>query len=200
MKYVIINNEGEIMKLKLIYILGILLVLFVGCAKPPLAEMENAREQVFRAENDPDAVMFAGSTLERARSSLRRMQEESDNKNYEAAKVHATEAIASAERAIAEGRLGASRAREEAAALLSNLRPEIEETERNVNGARYSNLDLDYNDLERGISNAHDSADRAEASQANGRYQDAMSIARDVRSDLNGINDKVANAATLRKK
>jgi len=188
------------MKFKSIYIFCILLALLIGCDKPPVEEMDNAREAVFRAENDPNAVLYAGPALVRARTSLQRMQEEADNKRYDAARTHAEEAIAMAERAILDGRLGASRIGDDSAAFVSNLRPEIEETERNVNGARYSQLALDYNALDKEIINAHESADRAEASQANGRYQEAMDIARGVRADLSSINSRVAGAATSRKK
>jgi predicted S18 family serine protease len=188
------------MKIKTILVFCMLIILVMGCAKPPLTEMQDAREAVFRAENDQNAVLFAGSVLERARASLQRMQDEADNKRYDAAKSHAAEAISMAERAIADGRTGALRAGDESASLISNLRPEIEETERNVNGARYSLLNLDYDLLEREIINAHEAADKAEASQAEGRYQDALQIARELREDLSNINNRVAGAAITGKK
>ena len=190
------------MKAKSIHIFCILLVLVLvlGCEKPPTEEMDNAREAVFRAENDVNAPVYATNTLNRARAALQLMQDEADNKRYDSAKNNAAEAILLAERAINEGKLGADRAKDEAASLVSGLRPEIVETERNVNGARYSLLDLDYNSLERDIINAHEAADRAESSEAEGRYQSAIDIARNVRSDLSAINGKVAGAATTRKK
>ena len=182
------------------YIFCIFVVLVLGCARPPIAEMENAREVVFRAENDNNASQYAAGTLARARDALQRMQTEADNKRYDAAKTNAAEAISLAERAINEGRLGAERARENSDNLVTELRSDIEETERNVNGARYSLMDLDYDTLDREIVNAHDQADRAEVSQTNGRYQEAADIARDVRSNLVNINNRVANAAVIRKK
>jgi hypothetical protein len=105
-----------------------------------------------------------------------------------------------AERAILDGRAAASRVENETEAFISNLRPEIEETERNVNGARYSLLDLDYDSLEREIINAHEAADRAETSQAEGRFQDALEIARELREDLSNINNRVARAVVTGKK
>jgi len=188
------------MKMKLIYTFCILAALVIGCASPPLTEMENAREAVFRAENDANAVQYAGGTLARARDSLRRMQDEADSKRYDAAKTHAAEAIAAAEKAIADGRAAAQRAGGESDALIASLRAEIQETERNLNGARYSQLVLDYNALDRAIVDAHSTTDQAEIDQAAGRYQQAMDRARIVRSDLTEINEKIANAATTRKK
>jgi hypothetical protein len=192
-------KKGAFMKLKYILFACVLLTLVLGCARPPIAEMDNARNVVFMAENDPDAVLYGSSSLTRARASLRRMQENADSKRYDAAKVSAAEAIAAAERAIADGRAGAVRAREEAAALLSSLNSEIEETSRNVNGARYSNLDLDYDDLDRGIRNAYNAVDQAEIDQAEGRYQDALDRARGIRSDLSDINQRIADAVTRNK-
>jgi len=188
------------MKAKLIYILFIVLILAVGCAKPPLEEMERAREAVFRAENDANASLYAGSTLARARDAIRRMDEEAGSRRFEAASTLAAEAIAAAERALIEGRTAADITRTESASAISTLRSEIEETTRNVNGARYSQMVLDYNALDRAILNAHNDTDRAESAQAAGRYQDAIDAARSVRTDLAYINQIVANAAVAGKK
>ncbi|MCL2759196.1 MAG: DUF4398 domain-containing protein [Treponema sp.] len=188
------------MKVKLIYIFCVVSILVLGCAKPPLAEMESAREAVFKAENDANAVQYAPGTLARARDALRRMQSEADSKNYDAARTNAAEAILAAEKAINDGRFAAQRAGSESDTLIASLREEIDETTRNVAGARYSQLALDYNALERSIVSAHETTDRAEVDQLSGRYQDALDKARIVRADLSDINQKVANAVTTRKK
>ncbi|MCL2440679.1 MAG: DUF4398 domain-containing protein [Treponema sp.] len=188
------------MKIKLFYILVIVSILLIGCEQPPLTEMENAREAVFRAENDSNAVEYAGGTLARARDSLRRMQEEADNKRYDAARTYASDAISTADRAIAEGRIAAQRVGGESDSLISTLRDEIEETFRNVNGARYSQLNLDYDSLDRTIMDAYNTADQAEADQAAGRHQQALDRARVVRSDLSDVNQSIAAAASARKK
>ncbi|MCL2273263.1 MAG: DUF4398 domain-containing protein [Treponema sp.] len=181
-------------------LLIILLVLAVGCVKPPTEEMENARDAVFRAQNDPAANEYAMNTLVRARIAIQRMDEEAANKNFDMAKTHAAEAIALAQRAINEGKQGAGRSETSTSSAVINLRPEIEETQRNINGARYSNLKLDYDALDRDMIKAHNDADRAEASQADGRVQEAQDIAREVRANLAAINQKVAGAASSRKK
>jgi len=188
------------MKLKSIYILIAVAVLVLGCAKPPLEEMDKAREAVFKAENDSDAVQYAQGTLARARDALKRMQMDADSKNYDGARTNAAEAISAAEKAINDGREGARRAGAEANSLISGLRLEIEETTRNVASARYSNLALDYNALDRAIVSAHNTTDQAEVDQLMGKTQDALEKARIVRADLSDINQKVANAATTRKK
>ena len=190
------------MKIQPLYILlaVFIAVLAFGCAQPPLAEMDSAREAVFRAENDADAANYAASTLSRARMALTNMQMEADSKRYDAARTHAAEAIASAEKAMADGKAAAQRAGQESASVISGLKTEIEETSRNVNGARYSLLDLDYDALDNSIINAYNTADSAEADQASGKYQDALDKARTVRTDLAIINQKVAGAAPVKKK
>jgi flagellar biosynthesis/type III secretory pathway protein FliH len=188
------------MKLKLIYIFCIVLVLFAGCAKPPVEEMDRAREAVFKAGNDPNAVQYAAGTLARARDAIKRMEMEADSKNYDNARTSAAEAIAAAEKAINDGRVSAQRAGEEANSLISGLRTEIEETTKNVAAARYSQLVLDYDAIDRSIVDAHNMTDQAEVDQAAGRNQSALDKARTVRSNLNDINQKVAGATTGRKK
>lgn len=187
------------MKLSFIPFICIFLFVCLGCAKPPVAEMTSAREAVFRAENDAGAVAFGGAFLARARDELRLMEAAADSKQYDTAKAHAAEAIIAAERAIADGRTAAVRAREESAALLADLRPEIDETARNVAGARNSNMQLDYIALERDINRAYERADSAQADHSAGRYQDALEKSRSIRADLFDINQKVANAVTRRK-
>jgi vacuolar-type H+-ATPase subunit D/Vma8 len=187
------------MKLKYIFCICAVLLLIMACAKPPEAEMQSAREAVYRAENDPDAVQYGYSSLARARSALSSMQAEADSKRYDAAKTHAAEAIAAAEKAIADGKSGAANVKNEAASVIAGLKGEIEETSRNVNGARYSLLDLDYDALDRSIVNAYNTSDQAEVDYASSRYQDAINKAMDVRSNLSNINNMVANAVVRKK-
>lgn len=184
------------MKVKLIYIFCVVLVLVLGCAKPPLAEMESAREAVFRAEADPDAVLYAGGSISRAKDSLKRMQAEADSKRYDAAKTHAADAITAAEKAIADGKAAAVRAKSESEALVGGLRPAIEEAERNLNGARYSNLRLNYNELSRDLDTASDTVDQAETDFLEGKYQDAINKGRTARSIIGDVNEKISLAST----
>jgi len=191
------------MNFKPVFIICVFLALVMsGCEKPPLAEMENARERVFQAENDANASLYAASTLERAKNALSRMQDEADNKRYDAAKTYAAEAISLADRAILDGRLGASRVSEEASdtSLVPELRKDIEDTERNINGARYNQMVLDYDALDKEIVNIHNTTDQIEVDQAMGRHQQAMDKAGAVRTELAEINQKVAGAVTARKK
>ena len=188
------------MKVKHFFFLFIVLFFILGCAHPPEEEMQNAREAVFRAENDTNAALYASGTLSRARDTLNRMEAEADAKRYDAASTLAAEAISLAERAIAEGSTGADRARLEAASAVENLKPEIEETSININSARYSLMDLDYNALDRSIVNAYNTADQAEIDFTSGRYQDALDKARNIRMDLAAINQMVANASVMGKK
>jgi vacuolar-type H+-ATPase subunit D/Vma8 len=188
------------MKLRIFLISFIILSLVIGCAKPPTEEMDSAKEAVFKAQNDANAVQYASGTLTRAQNSLRLMQSEADAKRYDAARTHAAEAIAAAERAITEGKAAAERVALESSALISSLRSEIDDTARNIATARYANLDLDYAALDRRIAADHDKTDQAVADQAAGRYQAALDTAREVRSDLFDINQIVTSAVPARKK
>jgi len=188
------------MKIINLFFIFILIFLAAGCAKPPIAEMDNAREAVFRAENDADAVQYGSSSLARARDALRRMQSEADSKRYDAARVNAAEAIAAAEKAIADGKSGAVKVKSDAVSMVSGLKQEIDDTNRNVSAARYSLLDLDYDTLDNSIRYAYSGYDQAQAAQDEGRYQDAVNKAMEVRSNLASINNMVAGAVPARKK
>jgi vacuolar-type H+-ATPase subunit I/STV1 len=174
------------------------LSLIIGaCAKPPTEEMNNAAAAVTRAENDTDAVTYAGSTLSRARDALSRMQTEAESKRYDAAKTSAAEAIAAADKAIADGRSGAVRAQEEAASLVEGLTPAIAETEQAIRSARAKgNVQLDFNSVNQDFAAARLTADQAAVSLAGNNYQDALDKGRSARAGLSDINARVSSAAT----
>jgi len=187
------------MKLKNIFILCGLLIITAGCAKPPLVEKQRAEEAVLKAGENDNAREYAKDVLDRAKRAIDNMNNAYNSKRYEAAKNYADEAVTLAKEAVDEGNKRAAKAKEDAASLLSGLRPEIEETSRNVNEARYSLKNLDYDALDEGIKNANNVTDQAEVDQARGRYNDAIEKGKRVRSNLADINSQVANAV-IRKK
>ncbi|MDR2477478.1 MAG: DUF4398 domain-containing protein [Treponema sp.] len=186
------------MKLKYCIFAALILSIIVivgGCAKPPTEEMKNATEAVTRAENDADAAAYAGNSLARARDALGRMQAEAESKRYDAAKTYAAEAIAAADKAIADGRAGAVRAREEAAALVAELKPAIAETEQGINAAQSASLPLDFDAIGQDFNAARSNADQAEIALSGNRYQAALDRGRSARAGLSDINQKLTGAA-----
>ena len=180
------------------FVLSFLMIfmLLAACATPPTEEMNSAHEAVARAENNADAVRFAGNILTRARDALTSMQNEADAKRYEAAKNLAAEAIVLADRAIEEGMMGAIRAREEAAALINGLAGPLEETNNALETAgQDASLDLDYTALSSEMDSARRSYDDARRNLQNNNFQDAIAGGHHVRSTLTGINAAITNAA-----
>jgi hypothetical protein len=169
-------------------------LLVAACAKPPQAEMDNAIDAVTRAENDADAVLYGGNSLIRARDALKRMQAEANSKRYDAAKICAAEAVAAADRAVADGRAGAIRAREEAASLVSGLRPAIAETEQGIKAAKTLGLDMDFASLDRDFDAVHLNADQAEIALSGNNYRDALDKGSKARTGLSDINQRLSEA------
>ena len=185
---------------KSIIILPFMLVVFglimAGCAKPPVEEMNKAQDAVLRAENDADAVTYAGNTLIRAREALVKMQGEADAKRYEAAKNFAAEAVSNAEKAIADGKAGAMRARDEATNLISSLSGPLAETANAIEAAKQvKNIKLDFNELSSDMDTARRGYDEARQSLISNNYRDASAKSQTVRTLLAGINAKITNAA-----
>jgi hypothetical protein len=180
----------------------ILSLLSISCAKPPTDEMNDAIEAVTRAENDSNAVTYAANSIARAKDALARMNTEAASKRYDAAKSYAADAIAAAERAISEGRAGAERARNEAAAVISQLEPMIAETEQGINAARAAGLPIDFDSLDNDFNTARRHANQAQIALTNSRYQDAIDQGRTARMELNSINQQlsIATLAISRKK
>ena len=171
--------------------------LILGCTTPPTEEMNKAIEAVTRAGNDADAVLYGAGSLARARDALTKMQAEANSKRYNAAKTLAGEAIAAADKAIADGQTGAARASEEAASLLADLKPMIAETGQSINSARSKGLVLDYIELGQEFDAARLNTDQAEIALAGKQYQDALEKGRNARAGLSDINNKLAAAAFI---
>jgi hypothetical protein len=175
-----------------------LAMLWTGCEKPPVAEMEAAESAVIRAENDSDAINYAGTSLTRAREALSRMREEAASKRYDAAKNYAAEAIGAANKAISDGRAASVRAREEAAALLATVKGTLEETGQTIDNAKtVKNIDLDFNAVDQDFDTARQTTDQAEVSLAGNKYQDSMEKSRAARGILGDISARIAGATVV---
>ena len=172
----------------------VLTALAVSCAKPPVEEMNNATEAVTRAENDSNAVTYAGGSITRAKDALARMNSEAASKRYDSARSYAAEAIAAAERAINDGRAGAERARSDAANFIADLKPHLAETEQGVNAARAAKLPLDFDSVDNDLNDARNNIAQAETAYAGNRYGDALDRGRAARISLNSINQRLSTA------
>jgi NADH dehydrogenase/NADH:ubiquinone oxidoreductase subunit G len=168
-------------------------ILLAACAKPPAEEMNKAIDAVTRAENDADAVTYAGNTLLRAQDALTRMREEAGSKRYDSARSLAAEAVAAAEKAISDGKSAAARAREDAAALLNGLNTTAAETESALTNARQQHI-IEADALAGELLSAKDTIDDARRSFSAGNYPDASSKGRTARSDLENIKARIAEA------
>ena len=130
-----------------------------------------------------------------ARDALTRMQSEADSKRYDAAKTYAAEAVSNAEKAIADGKTGVARAREEAAGLVNSLSGPLAETSSALNATReVKNIKLDFDTLSGDMDSARKTYSDAQQSLAANNYGDAVSKGQNVRSALSGINAKITEA------
>jgi len=176
---------------------------FTACATPPTEEMNKAQDAVISAENDADAVTYAGNTLIRARDALTRMQSEAEAKRYDAAKNYAAEAIAAAEKAVADGKTAAARAKDEATNLVNSLSTPLAETSNALDAARQvKNLNLNLDALSGDLDAARQTYAQAQQNLTANNYKDVMTEGQSVRSALAGINAKLTEAtqAISRKK
>jgi len=192
----------KIIRNSLICVLLVFLALMTGCTQPPTEEMNNAEEAVTRAQNDPDAVTYAGNLVERAKESLALMYEEADAKRYDSAINYANDAINLAERAINEGFTESLRVREQAINTLSALRPQLVETQDRIDNAKNAKLPLDYDSIERDLNTARNGYDQAQSAMTGGRYQESIFLSNNIRNSLSGINQKLGTTVmeVVRKK
>jgi hypothetical protein len=179
-------------------------IIFLGaCAKPPTEEIEAAEAAVARAENDPDAAAYAGSSLSRARNSLSRARTEMNSKRYDAAKSYAAEAVSAAEKAVNDGRAAAARSKEEANGLLTQTRQLLDETSAALENARkVPGAQLDFPALADGVESARGNISQAEAAANANQPRESLEKSRSARSALGDIQNTISEGVreTSRKK
>jgi hypothetical protein len=184
-------------------IMLILAALISGCAKPPTVEMENAEAALARAENDPDAVAYGNVSIIRARDALVNMRAEAAAKRYDAAKTYAQDAISAAERAIADGKTGAQRARDEASVSLNGARTSLGETQRNIDAAKeVTGIQLDFRGIDGDYASAETQTNQAQNALNAADYKGSLEKSQAARALLGDINARISQAsiATSRKK
>jgi hypothetical protein len=186
-----------------LFAIAITSVILIGCDKPPIEEMSSATSAVSRAENDPDVINYAASTLSQARAALAQMQSEADAKRYDAAKQLAAEAESLAGKAISDARLAVTRAREDAENAIRLMQNSISETEQVLGEATRSQpAGVDLSQLGRDFTVARGIATEAIDAQNGSRYNEAVSKSQTVRAALSSINTRLSQSviAVSRKK
>ncbi|GHV26002.1 hypothetical protein AGMMS4952_05130 [Spirochaetia bacterium] len=179
-----------------------LTVVMSGCAKPPTAEMNAAQEALTRAQNDPDAVAYGSPSLIRARDALATMQNQAALKKYDLAKAAAQDVINASEKAIADGKTGAVRARDEATNLLNGVQTQLGDTQKNIESARSRNVRVDFNAINGDFNSAKTQVDDAQKDLSNANYQGSIQKSQSARAILGSIDNRLTQTsiATSRKK
>jgi predicted kinase len=179
-----------------------LTVFLSGCAKPPTAEMDAAAAALTRAENDPDAVAYGSPSIIRARDALANMRSEAAAKKYDSAKTYAQEVVTAADKAIADGKTGAQRARDEATNLLNGVRTQLGETQKNIETARGRNVRVDFNAINGDFNNARNQVDQAQNALSGADFRGSIEKSQSARAILGSIDNRLTQTsiATSRKK
>jgi hypothetical protein len=178
-------------------------LIFESCAKPPVEEMTRATEAVARAENDPDVIAHAASTLARAREALINMQTEADAKRYDEAKRYAADAQQFAEKAIADAKNSIARQKEDAANAINAMNNALASTDELLQNAHASDgRGLDLPRLDSDFAAARTTAESATTANNEARYREAIDRSQEARSALSAISTEISQAviAVNRKK
>jgi len=181
----------------------LLLFGFASCAKPPTAEVENAKAAVSKAEQDVNVTRYAPDSLKRAKDTLARMQSELDAKRYDVAKGLALETIQAAEKAIADGKSNMERAKASSADLIKTINASLAEAEKALSAARgVRGIKLDFAALATELTTIKTSIAAAEADSTKGDYKSALEKAQAAQSKIADLTNRISEAvrAASRKK
>jgi hypothetical protein len=195
---------GTVMKMvnKMVFLSLAATLVFASCAKPPVEEMEAATAAVTRAENDPDAKLYAQNSIVRARDSLNNMRAEAEQKHYPQALQLAKDTVELAERAITDGKNAAARLHDEAAAAVRAMENAITETQTTIENARAQRLrGVNFTQIDSDWTAAQLTADQTRIANSGNRYREAIDGSQTVRNQLSNISATISQAAqTLSRK
>jgi predicted kinase len=164
--------------------------------------MDEATAALTRAENDTDAVAYGSPSIIRARDALANMRSEAAAKKYDSAKTYAQEVINASDKAIADGKTGAQRTRDEATNLLNGVRTQLEETQNNIENARTKNVKVDFNAINGDFTNARTQVDQSQTAISGADYRGSIEKSQSARAILGSIDNRLTQTsiATSRKK
>ena len=170
-------------------------LLALSCAEPPVEEMNQAAEAVTVAESSNDAIYYAPQLLNRAKTVLKNMYLEAENKNYDLAKSLAAEAVSLAEQAIREGHAAAEKEKQEASVTVMNIDDVISEIEQIINAAKEAGLDLDYNSIENEFDAICQTVAQAQEALSTEQFKDAIKIADTAKANCELIKQQISEVA-----
>ena len=180
----------------IIVMVAIPLILTLGsCAKPPEAEINEAKSAVARAESDPDVPVYAPDSLAKAIKSLSLMNKELDAKKYDSAKTLALETTQNAENAISDAAAAKKKAKSSASALLSSVKTSLEETKKALASAKkIRGIKLSFTSADSDIEAAEIFLSAAEKDFNSGSYKTSIEKGDSAKNKLMILTKQISDA------
>ena len=177
-----------IISLALIFILG-------SCAKPPTAEVEEAKAAVAGAESNSDVQMYAADALAKAKDSLTRMKKELDAKKYDSARTLALEATKNAGEAVSSAKTAKERIKTSTSAVLGSLKNALIETEKALTEAKkIRGIKLDFTSSDAEIDAVRKALASAEIDFNAASYKTAAEKGESAQSRLSSLTKSISDA------
>jgi len=188
-------------------VIGTAAVLAAGCAEAPTADIEAARV-AFEAAGQAEAGQYAAAsytTAQDARTQLEAELKAQEDKfglfrSYEKAKELAVTARAAAEEAEQDAVAEKQRQRDEATALIADVKAALEETKVLLeNAPRGKGTQADLEAMKLDLANVEAALDSADGALAGNRYADAKSQAQSARDTVLKVKSSIEQAIEARR-
>jgi hypothetical protein len=182
--------------------IAVLLIAATGCAKPPEAEIQAVSTAIQGAQS-AEAAEYAPESLAAAESAKRdldaelKVQEEKFSlfRSYDKAKELAAAAKTAADKAAADAAEGKNQARDEATALLSEVRTAIEETKTLLDKApRGKGSQADIAAMKSDLAGIETSLAEVDSAMTEERYLQAKAKAAAAKQNIEQIKNEILQA------
>lgn len=176
-----------------VLLLVLSLALFIGCAKPPTAEMEKAEKAVAEA-TAKEANLYAEEAFKKAEAALKNAKDLVGGKKYKEAKAAAEEAAILAGQSVADLEANKAKMKTEADQLIVDLQKEMENLKGLVVAAVKKKVQVSREEVQAAIGKAEVDLTAVKDQLQGGKIRQAMDLLKAIGPQLKTQTDNVNTA------
>jgi len=169
------------------------LVLFIGCAKPPTAEMEKA-EKALADASAKEANLYAEEAFKKAEAALKNARDLVGGKKYKEAKAAAEEAAVLAGQSVADVEANKSKMKTDAEQLIVDLQKEMENIKGLVVAAIKKKVPVNRDEIQSAIGKWEVDLTAVKGQLQGGKIREAMDQLKAIGPQLKTQTDNVTAA------
>ncbi len=169
---------------KVMFLVAVLsLLFFVGCAKPPTAEMEKAEKAIAGAK-EKEANLYAEEAFKKAEAALQSAKDLVGGKKYKEAKAAAEQAATLANQSLADVETNKAKMKTDAEQMLTDIQKEMENVKGQMVAAIKKKIQVNREEVQAAIGKWEVQLTAAKGELGGGKIRDAKDKLMETQAQL----------------